>query len=220
MIKWLKDYFDLSRKEEQGILALIAIIVLLFGLQFGWAYLIPDKKADFTEIKKMTVAVPSSDSDTAHRKNDSIANPQNQEFVPKKALTAPVDINDADSTTLMTVKGIGPAFAHRILAMRRMLGGFAQKTQLMDVYGIGEERYKSIEGQVFAGNAKLHILDINHATQETMEVNPYIHAKMAKAIVSYREKHGLYQQVDDLKKVNGMDDETFAKLLPYVRVGE
>ncbi|RZL34281.1 MAG: helix-hairpin-helix domain-containing protein [Pedobacter sp.] len=50
---------------------------------------------------------------------------EKKEYV-KKALVI-VDVNRADSAALDQIKGIGPAFALRILKYRERLGGFYKK---------------------------------------------------------------------------------------------
>jgi len=57
--------------------------------------------------------------------------------VPDILLFKPVPINDAGRDVLMTVHGIGPRLADRILAARRAGGGFARMEDLLAVRGIG-----------------------------------------------------------------------------------
>ncbi len=57
--------------------------------------------------------------------------------VHKRAL---VDLNTADSVTLLSLYGIGPSFAKRIMKYRNLLGGFYNKTQLLEVYGFDQDR--------------------------------------------------------------------------------
>lgn len=61
-----------------------------------------------------------------------------------------VELNGADSLALMDVAGIGPAFAHRIIRYRELIGGYSDPEQLMNVYGITPEKYLPMESQVFA----------------------------------------------------------------------
>lgn len=48
-----------------------------------------------------------------------------------------VDINTADKETLMTLSGIGTAFAERIIDYREQHGGFRSVQELTDIRGIG-----------------------------------------------------------------------------------
>ncbi|MGY6278151.1 ComEA family DNA-binding protein [Methylomonas sp. MgM2] len=52
-------------------------------------------------------------------------------------------------------------------------------------------------------------VNVNQADAETIsEALTGIGSKKAEAIVKYREEHGHFQTLDDLKKVNGIGDKT------------
>lgn len=56
-----------------------------------------------------------------------------------------VDLNAADSATLETLPGIGPALASRIIAWRDANGGFSSVEDLREVNGIGDVRFAELE---------------------------------------------------------------------------
>lgn len=56
-----------------------------------------------------------------------------------------IDLNTATSIELMTLKGVGPAMARRILEMRLRLGRFQSETDLLLVSGIGEKTLERIK---------------------------------------------------------------------------
>ena len=55
-----------------------------------------------------------------------------------------LDLNRIDSLTLLRVPGIGPAYAHRILALRERLGGYYTVLQLQEVYGMDEDKFLAL----------------------------------------------------------------------------
>lgn len=61
-------------------------------------------------------------------------------------------------------------------------------------------------------------VNINTATAEQLEELPNIGEVRAKAIIAYRESNGGFQAVEDLKKVNGIGEKTFADMAPFVTV--
>ena len=61
---------------------------------------------------------------------------------PKKTFTDEsivLDLNKSDSSEFIKIKGIGSVYSSRIIKYRSALGGYADKTQLKEVYGIDEE---------------------------------------------------------------------------------
>lgn len=79
-------------------------------------------------------------------------------FVPEKGQPAEVagsqseaglvNINQADSSLLETLPGVGPSYAKKIIDYREKNGGFKFKEELMAVSGIGKSLYSQIEDLV------------------------------------------------------------------------
>ena len=51
----------------------------------------------------------------------------------KKHLPSPIELNTADSSMLVKIKGIGPYYAAKIIRYREQLGGFRSVTQLKEI---------------------------------------------------------------------------------------
>lgn len=56
-----------------------------------------------------------------------------------------VSINFADVTTLITLKGVGPVMAKRIVDYRNEKGAFKTLEALMDVKGMGQKTYDKLK---------------------------------------------------------------------------
>jgi competence ComEA-like helix-hairpin-helix protein len=56
----------------------------------------------------------------------------------------PININTADFNELVSIIGIGPVLAERILEYRRQHGPFRQINDLRQIKGIGEKKLKEI----------------------------------------------------------------------------
>ena len=63
----------------------------------------------------------------------------------------PVNINNATKEELMTLPGVGEVLADRIIEYRETYGRFVAAEQLMDVSGIGEQRYADLADLVTVG---------------------------------------------------------------------
>lgn len=61
---------------------------------------------------------------------------------------AKVNINQADSTLLQTLDGVGPATAEAIIAWRQANGKFSSIEQLMEVRGIGSAKFEAMKNRV------------------------------------------------------------------------
>ena len=59
----------------------------------------------------------------------------------------PIDLNMADSSDLIKLKGIGPVLARRILNFREALGGFYKVGQLQDVYQLPDSVFQSLSNR-------------------------------------------------------------------------
>ncbi len=62
-----------------------------------------------------------------------------------------VNINTADLSTLMTLKGIGEVYAQRIIDYRTAHGPFTSIDELMKVEGIGTKRFDDIKNSITTG---------------------------------------------------------------------
>lgn len=127
-----------------------------------------------------------------------------------------VDINTADSAQLDEIKGVGGAFANRILKYRERLGGFYKKEQLMEVYGIDSLKYAEIKNQITLSEIKLRTINVNTAQFNDFKTNPYLSYKQINAIIQYRKQHGNFSGLADLKKVLILNDQVIGKIGPYL----
>ncbi len=66
---------------------------------------------------------------------------------------------------------------------------------------------KKIVFTLLAAVVSMFALDINTATAEEFVKVKGIGAKKAERIISYRNEHGKFQSIDDLKKVKGIGDK-------------
>ena len=176
------------------------------------------KREDLQKIYSLTPAdyarlmpyieIPQT-ADFKQFKNESKATYKPEELVK-------VDINTADSARLTEIKGIGPAFAMRILKYRGRLGGFNHKTQLMEIFGLDSAKYSEIEKQVYVDGSAIQKIDINKADFDDLKRNPYLSFKQMNAIIQYRKQHGNFKSAADLKNIVILNEEVIQKLLPYI----
>ena len=61
-------------------------------------------------------------------------------------------------------------------------------------------------------------ININTASEIDFQKLPRIGPKIAKRIIDYRKKLGLFKSTDDLLKVKGIGKKTLEKLIPFICV--
>jgi len=260
MIQAFKNYFAITKKEWNGMVVLMIIILLVLIAPYILQHFHKDEPMDMAEFKKAvaqiklakggsgnyTSANPADDIKDAHplmfkfnpnglpdeqwkklglsehqikgiknyeskgghfytkadvqkmytitpddyaRLASYIALPEGEAI--KKGETM-VEVNTADSAQFTELKGIGASFAARIVAYRKQLGGFVNKKQLTEVYGIDSVKYSAFAKQ--------------------LTLNP-----KKNALVEYRKQHGNYQSVNDLHDIVLLNDEIVRKIAPYLK---
>ncbi|TAH42051.1 MAG: helix-hairpin-helix domain-containing protein [Bacteroidetes bacterium] len=140
-------------------------------------------------------------------------------FKPFKPLTKTllaIDLCQADSTELEKLPGIGPAFARRIVKLRHRLGGFSHIDQLKEVWGMTDSLYHAIRPHVYLSDSLPGSIALNSVLLQDFGKHPYVGFEVGKIILSYRDQHGPFKSVDDIKKVPLVTEEIFRKLVPYL----
>ncbi len=150
-------------------------------------------------------ARPSNTNSTSERKS-------------KKLALSKIELNTADSNDFDRLPGIGMGYARRIIKYRNALGGFVNISQLLEVYGFRQSLLDSISPFLNLDLSKIILLNINTAELEELRKHPYIRYKFANAIVNYRQQHGRYANIEDIKNVVLMTDELFDKIKSYITV--
>jgi len=66
------------------------------------------------------------------------------------------------------------------------------------------------------GNTGNSLININYASATELQEVPGIGPVTSDKIIQYRKDHGLFRKLDEIKKVSGIGDKTFAKMKPYI----
>jgi competence ComEA-like helix-hairpin-helix protein len=127
-----------------------------------------------------------------------------------------IEINSADSAKLTQVRGIGPAFAQRIIEYRTRLGGFLNKEQLKEVYGIDTAKFAQIKNEISINPAHIPKIKINEVDFEGLRKFPYLTNKQTNAVIQYRKQHGDYHSIGDMKNIVILDEDILRKIEPYI----
>ena len=149
-------------------------------------------------------------------KNDSIK--PGRIYTKYKADTIIIELNMADSASLLALNGIGPSYAGRIIKYRELLGGFYQAEQLLEIRGMDSIRFNGIREQITTDPGQIRKIDLNLVTFKDLLRHPYFEYYLVKAIFNYKNEIKSYDSVGQLKKIPVMFDELYEKIAPYLEV--
>lgn len=311
--QFLKDYFSFTRKERFGIIAVVAVILLLIILPLFFSYFIKKEPTDTSQFAKEIAQLrldTSSKKVYANKYNEEYYNdynPANQKYTPKSevfffdpntasvadwirlgikpqtaqtiqkyiskggrfykpedirkiyglkssdaerlisyvaiketkkeskvygenksfekagyysshATIQKIDINLADTSQYISLPGIGSKLSKRIIAFREKLGGFYSIDQIGETYLLPDSTFQKIKPYLVVDSKAIKKMNINSASVEEMKSHPYIRYNTANAIFQYRQQHGSFNSVDEIKKIMTVNDDLYNKIFAYLTV--
>ena len=122
-----------------------------------------------------------------------------------------VDLNEADTTELKKIPGIGSGIARMIVAYRNRLGGFYDTAQLKEVDYVNEDMLKWFKLE----NASIHRINANKAGLDKLRSHPYNFYK-AKVIMEYRRKKGKLKSLSQLSLYEEFTEKDLERLSYYL----
>ena len=176
----------------------------IYGLhQDEYERLAPFIKIELTNELKKT-------GDFSNTKNEA---PKEKPFTSRYSV---VDINTADTTAFIALPGIGSKLAARIVNFRDKLGGFYSINQVGETFGLPDSTFQKIKQYLKLENSLIRRININTATVDELKAHPYIKWSIANPIVAYRNEHGPFSKVEDIKKVMAITEEIYNKIASYI----
>lgn len=220
-----KDFFYFTKTEKQGIILLVALIVIAIVAGYGWEHFKEDKEivtddsfeqdyAAFIEsIKEKEIKTYSHQNDKSHR---------------TPVILSAFDPNTADSATF-TQLGLPPWMALNIVRYREKGGKFKKPEDFRKIYGMTDEQYNTLYPYIhispivvpqrdtirlltkqenrdtFPKTIKYPegtILNINEADTTELKKIPGIGSGIARMITGYRTQLGGFYSIHQLKEID------------------
>ncbi|MGX8713633.1 MAG: helix-hairpin-helix domain-containing protein [bacterium] len=220
-----------SHTQITGIIWITVVLITILAIVFFSREKAPATvTGDTIYTQKVTTLEKKEDSvyrsrERRNRKtgNEEKLRPDSQDFFPssshdkvstRQPLT--VELNSADTTTLMLLHGIGPAFARRIVVYRDRLGGFTSTRQLLEVYGFTPELLAHISPYLLLDSDNLRKINVNSMGLKELIKHPYVEYYFARDLVNLRSRGVTFATPDDLRTIPSCTDTMLAKLLPYL----
>jgi DNA uptake protein ComE-like DNA-binding protein len=224
------DFLTFNRAEQRGISVLL---VILFGLIIA-NMVVPARtgitESDFADFEREIIAFEkemrkASDKEKSERNPDTYKhnyNPSRGDTVSrarnKPVISFTIELNSTDTLELQRLKGIGPAFARRIIGYRDRLGGFYAKSQILEVFGMDSSRYRNIAANITVNPSIVKKIDINNIAFKDLMRHPYFPYELTREIILVRKKMKKFTSPEDLRAVKGMTDSTFSKITRYLEI--
>lgn len=209
----MKSSWRLSQSRKKGLWILFLILSLIIG--FRWWIIV---------LHPPTPALPP---------------PPDHFLVEETFLPDTLDINLASAEDFQQFRGIGKVLSERILKFRSAKGGFHSVEEIQKVYGIKDSVFQKMKPYLilaslppkkkfsyasrkkrFTPKAPPSPIDINLADSSAWASLPGIGAVLSTRIIKYRTARKGFSSVQDISSVYGLSEETYQKILPFLRVGK
>lgn len=138
----------------------------------------------------------------------------NQYNIKQKDPLTKLNINTATIEDFDKLPLIGEGRAKAIISYRDKLGGFISIDQLLELKCIPDSVFQVLQSHIFTDGKINRALNINADSL----FHPYLPKSFAKMIVSYRQQHGNYQRIEDLRILPLYDDKIIRKIASYLTV--
>ncbi len=228
MVKFLQDYFHYTKRERQGALVLIGLIIVFF---------LAPKLLSYYRAKNVQPLnvhfIPLDTLEQWMQGNSAVVSLTSAPPVP-----GPVDPNIASKEALTGI-GFPNGLAERLIKFRTKGGRFHKPEDLMKLYGMDSTLYLKIESFIEIKNqprkkaAPVHVaasvdepaplenplfeFDPNTASLEDW-ITLGVPNRIAARILKYREKGGQFREPEDLMKIYDFPAATYRQLSPYIRI--
>ncbi|MDR2835629.1 MAG: helix-hairpin-helix domain-containing protein [Bacteroidales bacterium] len=211
--KFIKEYFDFSSRERNGIIVLAIILVVIIIFNYTLRFINTNRKINYekfeNQINSFTVA--------------------QQPTITEHELFF-FDPNFATEEDFLKL-GFSNKTIKSILNFRNKGGKFYKVEDFQKIYNISEEEFEQVKNYIIIQNhsnkkkynkkekiENIHSFDPNIATKKELTELGFQDWQV-KNIINYREKFG-YINTNNFSKIYGIDKKTFDKYKNYLEVND
>ncbi|MDA3910692.1 MAG: helix-hairpin-helix domain-containing protein [Bacteroidales bacterium] len=126
------------------------------------------------------------------------------------------ELNTCEFRDLVRIDGISSSTASKVLSYRKLLGGYVQHEQLLEVYDMTTESYQILIDKTIIDPAAITKIPVNQAEFSDLLRHPYLNTKEVKAIMNYRDFKGRITELEALIKNKLISDSTYNKIHQYL----
>lgn len=128
------------------------------------------------------------------------------------------EFNTCNRFNLQQLNLIDSVTIDKIIRYKKGLGGFVSLAQLYEMEGIDTTNFSLLKTHLTLDLMSIKTININNCSVSQLSKHPYLSYNVATALVNYRNAHGKYTQISDLKKCMAMNDQLLKKITPYLRL--
>lgn len=240
----VSDYLGYTKKERNGILVLISLIILFLLLPYCYPYLITRKQYDYQEFEKAIASLETMDADSGNgfeKRTGKNYYPSSQKDYPRPSSKGELFYFDPNTATVADWKRLGLR-DKTIATIQNYLskgGKFYKKEDIGKIWGLHQDeadrlmpwvQIQQLSKTVYASEKEYEkkeykkptyspaIIDINSADTAAFIALPGIGSKLSQRIIHFRDKLGGFYKVEQIGETFGLPDSTFQKIRPYLKI--
>ena len=225
MKSFLQEYFYYSRAERNGAFILAVLCAGLFLFPKIYPHFIKNRSVEAEAYQEEALAFFAE----LQAADSLVQRPAAEVFH--------FDPNTISHDSLLLL-GLPPKTAATIIKYRQKVSPFYRPEDLRKVFTLTETDYQRLAPYIrLAGpSAPARQVKMEPRRQSTRSLEPFpfdpntateaelarlgLPERLARNILKYREKGGRFSQPEALKKIYGMEEDTYLALAPFIRIGE
>lgn len=127
-----------------------------------------------------------------------------------------IEINSADTTVFMALRGIGRTLSRRFVSYRELLGGYVSIEQLKEVYGIRSGLIDTLAPQLRVDVSHIRKLELMEAAYRDLLRHPYLEKTDVEDILAYIAISKGIRRTEELLENKVLDSVTYRRVRPYL----
>ncbi|MCJ8210301.1 helix-hairpin-helix domain-containing protein [Mucilaginibacter sp. RS28] len=209
MIPNLKNYLSLSKKEWNGLVVLVSLIILTMAAPSVYSLFHKDKIINFSEFDKAAALLKYNKAGVTSSAGNLGDTVHLFKFNPNKL-----------SVQKWLQLGLSERQAGMITHYLEKGGHFYKKADLKKIYSISEADYTRLAPYIELPDAEeaIPVIELNHADSASLTRLKGIGPGFAMRIIRYRDKIGGFHSKQQLKEVFGIDEEHYLLVEKQVKV--
>jgi len=208
----IRSYFELTKKEWNGMVVMLVIIALILAAPYLLQYFHKQPVMDLAEFNKAVAQLKTNKANAGDVYADKNLHPVLFKFDPNNLPAeqwAKLGLSDKQISVLKNYEAKG--------------GRFYSKTDLQKIYSITPADYQRLEPYItlpaqYVSNKTDKIVEINAADSAKLTQVKGIGPGFASRIIKYRSQLGGFYKKDQLMEVYGIDTAKYHEIAPRISV--